>query len=98
MLKQAACLDDDHVHALECLATAHLKTHHNDLRLSLDAWNAHELTQDVLTEINDDTLRTTLNSTLVGETPVQTSEATLGFSESPDPAQPLQFNWQSGLN
>ena len=40
--------------ALDCLAIGHLKAHQNDLRLSLDAWNAVELTQDVLTEIDDD--------------------------------------------
>ena len=40
----------------KCLAAAHLKAHQNDLRQSLNAWNAFELTQDVLTEINDDAL------------------------------------------
>ncbi len=67
-LKQSAGLDDARIRALECLAAAHLKTHQNDLRLSLDAWNAYELTQDVLTEIHDDALRTTLSTTLGGNT------------------------------
>ena len=42
------------VKALECLAMAHLKAHQNDVRLSLSAWNALDVTQDVLTEIGDD--------------------------------------------
>ncbi len=74
LLKQATTLDDDHIHALECLAAAHLKTHQNDLRQSVDAWNASELTQSMLTEIVDDSLRTTLNSTLGGD-PGETAPA-----------------------
>ena len=33
----------------------------------LTAWNAFDLTQDVLTEINDDALRTTLGASLGGD-------------------------------
>ena len=44
------------------------RTHHNDLRLGLEAWNAYELTQDVLTEVGDDALRETLSMTLTGNT------------------------------
>src|SRR5258707_3778690 len=44
-LKQSAGLDDQRICALECLASAHLETHQHDLRKSLDAWNAFELTQ-----------------------------------------------------
>src|SRR4051812_27244172 len=36
----AGVLDAARLQALECLAEAHLKGHHNDLRLCLDAWNA----------------------------------------------------------
>ena len=63
-LKQSAGLDDQRVKALECLASAHLETHQHDLRKSLDAWNAFELTQGMLTEIHDDALRTTLGASL----------------------------------
>ena len=63
-LKESAGLDDQRIHALECLASAHLEAHQNDLRKSLDSWNAFELTQGVLTEIHDDALRTTLGASL----------------------------------
>ncbi len=63
-LKESAGLDDQRVHALECLASAHLEAHENDLRKSLDSWKAFELTQGVLTEIHDDALRTTLGAAL----------------------------------
>jgi hypothetical protein len=66
-LKRSAGLDDARIQALECLASAHLKAHKNDFRLSLDAWNAFDLTQDVLTEINDDALRSTLGASLGGD-------------------------------
>ena len=64
------------VQALECLASAHLKAHQNDFRLSLDAWNAFDLTQDVLTEINDDALRTTLGASLGGDETLPVDGAT----------------------
>ncbi|MFI5460821.1 MAG: protein kinase, partial [Isosphaerales bacterium] len=63
-LKQVGGLDDDRIGALECLATAHLKTHDNDLRLSLYAWNAFAITQDMLNEIPDDGLRSTITMSL----------------------------------
>jgi serine/threonine-protein kinase len=65
-LIQVGGLDAERVRALECLATAHLKTHDNDLRFSLDALNACEITQDMLTEIHDEALRTTLSTTIGG--------------------------------
>ena len=74
-LKRSAGLDDERIQALECLASAHLKAHQNDFRLSLDAWNAFELTQDVLTEINDDALRTTLGASLGGDETLPLDEA-----------------------
>jgi serine/threonine-protein kinase len=69
-LKQSGGLDDHRIHALECLASAHLKAHENDLRQSLSAWNAFELTQGVLTEIHDEALRTTIGASLGGSTTV----------------------------
>jgi serine/threonine-protein kinase len=74
LLKKDGGLDADRMSALECLAAAHLKTHKNDLRVSLEAWNAAELTQDVLTEIEDDALRTTFNTTLGGSETVPAPE------------------------
>ena len=62
--------------ALECLAAAHLKTHQDDLRLSLTALNAEELTQDALTEIADDDPRTTLDTTLGCEATLPMDQAT----------------------
>ena len=73
LLKEEAALDEERLRALECLASAHLKTHHNDLRLGLEAWNAYELTQDVLTEVGDDALRETLSMTLTGNTTLPVS-------------------------
>jgi eukaryotic-like serine/threonine-protein kinase len=74
--KRSAGLDDARIQALECLASAHLKAHQNDFRLSLDAWNAYDLTQDVLTEINDDALRTTLGASLGGDATIPRDEVT----------------------
>jgi eukaryotic-like serine/threonine-protein kinase len=66
-LREKTGLDEPRVKALECLASAHLKAHENDVRLSLTAWNALEVTQDMLTEIGDDSLRTTLGATINGD-------------------------------
>jgi eukaryotic-like serine/threonine-protein kinase len=64
ILKESAGLDDATLQALECLASAHLKTHNGDLRLSLTALNAEDLTQDFLTEVADVDPRTILNTTI----------------------------------
>ena len=53
VLKAATGLDDERLRALECLAAAHLKTHQDDLRLSLQALGAQALTDNVLTEPDD---------------------------------------------
>ena len=53
-------IDPERLQALHCLAESHLLRHQNDLRVSLDAWNAMGLTQEVLTEISDAALTTTL--------------------------------------
>jgi eukaryotic-like serine/threonine-protein kinase len=66
-LKRSSGLDDERIRALQCLASSHLEAHQNDFRLSLDAWNAFDLTQDVLTEVNDEALRTTLGASLHGD-------------------------------
>jgi serine/threonine protein kinase len=61
-LKKSAGLDDARIRTLESLAAAHLKAHQSDLRLGPDAFNPFEATQDVLTEINNDAMRTTLGA------------------------------------
>ena len=83
-LKESAGLDDQRIHALECLALAHLEAHQNDLRKSLDSWNAFELTQGMLTEIEDDGLRTTLGASL-------DSNATLPFNGGSQAAAGFSF-------
>jgi serine/threonine-protein kinase len=64
ILKESAGLDDASLQALECLASAHLKTHNGDLRLSLTALNAEDMTQDFLTEVADADPKTILHTTI----------------------------------
>jgi serine/threonine protein kinase/tetratricopeptide (TPR) repeat protein len=68
-------LDGDCLRALECLASSHLTRYHNDLRLCLDAWNAQELTLEVLTEIGDNALQSTLGMTALGGPAIATATA-----------------------
>ncbi len=65
-LKTSAGLDDTRIRALECLAATQLRAHEHDFHASLNACNGFDLTQDVLTEVNDDALRTTVGATLGG--------------------------------
>jgi serine/threonine protein kinase len=90
VLKATTGLDDERLHALECLAAVHLKKHHDDLRLSLQALGAQELTQDVLSESDDETLRTLLTMPMGCESTIpidqdSAAEKTLGFSIHPSP-------------
>jgi serine/threonine-protein kinase len=78
LLKAATGLDDERFRALECLAAAHLKTHQDDLRLSLQALNAQELAQCALTEIDNDDLRTTLATTAGCEETMPVDPASAG--------------------
>ena len=66
LLLREGILDRERLHALQCLASSHLTRHNHDLRVCLDAWNAQELTLEVMTEIGDGTLKTTLGMTLAG--------------------------------
>jgi serine/threonine protein kinase len=66
-LRHSAGVDDQRIRAIECLASAHLESHQNDLRRSLVAWNALDLTQGVLTEIQDDGVRATLGALVGGD-------------------------------
>ena len=81
ILKESAGLDDARIHALESLAAAHLKTHQDDLRQSLGELAAGNLTQEALTEIDDDALRKTLSTTIDCETTVTMDQATSGGSD-----------------
>ena len=45
VLKATTGLDDERFRALESLAAAHLKTHQDDLRLSLQALGAQQFTE-----------------------------------------------------
>ncbi len=77
-------LDDERLRALECLASSHLSRHNNNLRMCLDAWNAQELTLEVLTEVGDDALQTTLGMTLNGG-PTLASAPTSPISQETTP-------------
>lgn len=57
-------IERDRIEALVGLADAHLARPHDDLLASLDAWNLHARTEEVLTEIHDAGLRTTLGAVL----------------------------------
>ena len=63
-LLAAGVLDDEQLGALQCLVTSHLKRHNNDLQECLDAWKAQQLTHEVLTELGDEGLRTSVGITL----------------------------------
>jgi hypothetical protein len=87
-LKAATGLDDERFRALECLAAAHLKTHQDDLRLSLQALGAQALTDNVLTEPDDSDLRTLVSPTSEDESTIPMDQEShrgqeLGFSLDP---------------
>jgi eukaryotic-like serine/threonine-protein kinase len=87
-LQAATGLDDEQFHALECLAAAHLKTHQDDLRLSLQALGAQAITDNVLTEPADSDARTLANPASEGESTIPMDqeshgEHVLGFSLDP---------------
>ena len=82
LLLREGCLDRERLHALEQLASSHLSRHHNDLRLCLDAWNAHGLTEEVLTEIGDSALMLTLGLTLIRPTTLTASTSSPGSEET----------------
>src|SRR5207237_6848816 len=91
-LLRDGALDGARLQALECLAEAHLKGHQNDLRLCLDAWNAQGLTQEVLTEIGDVALCTTLGMSLGADTTLPVTRAGEGAMGSPAAGEPPRFN------
>ncbi len=99
-LMREGCLDRERLHALECLASSHLRQHDNNLRFCLDAWNAQGLTQEVLTEIGDDSLMSTLGITMIRPTTLPLDQTTPegaetqpmdGASASPGSAEPPRF-------
>ena len=64
LLREQGAIDESKVQALQCLVSAHLRNHNGDLLLSLDAWNAQALTQDMLTEVENAVPGSTLGATL----------------------------------
>ena len=64
LLREQGVIDESRVQALQCLVSAHLRNHNGDLLLSLDAWNAQALTQDMLTEVENAAPGSTLGATL----------------------------------
>src|SRR5262249_41246207 len=84
-------LDGDRLRALQCLAAAHLKGHQNDLRLSLEAWNAPDLTQEVLTEIHVLALRSTLCMSLGGDPTLAPGQGVARWTERLEFTQEERF-------
>jgi serine/threonine-protein kinase len=64
LLREQGVIDEGRLQALQCLVSAHLRNHNGNLQLSLDAWNAQAITQDMLTEIENEEPGTTLGATL----------------------------------
>jgi len=64
LLREQGAIEESRVQALQCLVSAHLRNHNGDVQLSLDAWNAQALTQDMLTELENAAPGTTLGATL----------------------------------
>jgi serine/threonine protein kinase len=64
LLRDRGILDGGHLETLQRLVSAHLDDHNGDIRASLDACNAHALTQDLLTEIASTAPGTTLGGSL----------------------------------
>ena len=64
LLLESGAVDESRVKALQCLVAAHLRNHNGDLQLSIDAWNAQALTQDMLTDLEKAAPGTTLGATL----------------------------------
>src|SRR5690348_8928969 len=60
ILVRNRAIDPEHLRALICLAETHLARHQNDLRACLDVWHAQGLTEEVLAEVEDVGLKTTL--------------------------------------
>jgi serine/threonine-protein kinase len=60
ILARDGFIESQRLQALLCLAESHLNRHQGDLRTCLDSWNALGLTQDVLTEVDDLGLKTTI--------------------------------------
>ena len=68
LLLEAGAIDEGRAQALQTLVSAHLRNHNGDVKVSLDAWNARAITQDMLTELErvepGSTLGTTIAATL----------------------------------
>ncbi len=74
-------IDRDRLAALVCLADAHLARPRDDLQAAIEGWNLQARTEEVLTEIHDAALRTTLGAAL-------RLEPTLPAADAADAAAP----------
>ncbi len=84
LLREQGAIDESRVQALQCLVSAHLRNHNGDLQLSLDAWNARALTQEMLTELENAAPGTTLGATLAATlAPTQAGPGVDGFGSGP---------------
>ncbi len=88
VLKATAGMDDERLRALECLAAAHLKTHHDDLRESLRALGAQDFAANVATQADDENLRTLLCTTIG-------CDATIAMDQDADGDKTLGFTLQA---
>lgn len=82
-------VDRDRLEALVCLADAHLARPRDDLQAALNTWNLQARTEEVLTEIHDAALRTTLGAALRLEPTLPAADAVVPGDETlfhPGPA------------
>jgi serine/threonine-protein kinase len=63
-LADQGVLGEEQIKALRCLVATHLKNHNGDILASLDAWDAQQLTRDILTEIEATAPGATLDATV----------------------------------
>ncbi len=82
LLLRDGCIDAERLHALECLASSHLAQHHNNLQFCLDAWNAQAATEEVLTEVADSALMSTLGVTVIRPTTLPMTQGSPGSEET----------------
>ena len=84
ILIQGGSIDPQRLQALLCLSESHFQRHQGDLRTCLDNWNALELTQDVLTEIDELGFKVPSGAT-VGVEPTLPAEAVQNGDETVAP-------------
>ncbi len=97
LLLETGAIDEGRAQALQCLVSGHLRNHNGDVKVSLDAWNAQAITQDMLTELErvdpGSTLGTTIAATLAPTQagPLEGTHGLGGKSELPSFTQEERF-------